>query len=205
MAHCLRTQIFFGLLKRFADTKSVDEAWQEFFRGSRLMNDIKSEFGEDNVRQCQAESLTRCLKYAESMSKSDDGLSPCSVCQERGANYYLTHGTTAHKCVCSVCAMKLALTTMSRSNPKPKCPLCMAEIELIVEAPDGAPIDAGTESSEPSCLCGQKDCHRNLVVSQRGYGHNKKPNELFPAFECHTCTLWILKLEKFSLLYEVWV
>lgn len=166
----------------------MDKVLEEFFHGSLSPADVKSEFGEDNFRQCMAESRDKCFKYAEQMSKTSSEFSSCSVCQERGANYYLVHGDTAHKCVCSVCAMKIALG-------KPACPLCRRQIDLFVESPDSSPV---------ACVCGQRDCRRMLVVSQRSDGQDKTPDQLVPFRECFLCTLGNLEVEKCSLLFAVY-
>lgn len=181
-----------------ADSDAVDKASQEFFQCSKEMKDIVLEFGEDNFRESWQNSVERCYKYAETMFKVDSsGLPACCVCREKGsASYYVIHGLTAHKCLCSVCAMRVSLSAISKKKKEknPKCPLCATEVDHMVEATEDSPVE---------CVCGQEGCKLWVVVSQTGYGHMKTPNRLIAVKECHTCTLGMY-FEKYSLAYELY-
>lgn len=179
MATYLRTQLFFKVLIASRKTKS-DAAFaaksRDDFLGSKISTrDLKRMFGNDTVQDALKKSIKECLNIAEkSLSLDDANLDACCVCLERRANYYIVHGGSAHKCVCAVCAMNLAL------GPQPRCPVSREDVWLMMES--------AKESYE--CVCSQPNCERLLVVKQFNVKSRKKTATRFrPVVECHMCTL----------------
>lgn len=133
---------------------------------------LKRLLGADVFADCVKKSRDECMKEASIRSSKDDALGECVVCLgERKANYYLIHGGTAHKCVCPVCAMKLALSPGTEA----KCPVCREIVWLFLES---APLAL-------PCVCNQASCKRYLVVKKIG----ERSNSYCASLECSTCTL----------------
>lgn len=187
MANLIRTEYLFYFLAREIRTSSgkakVVRARKEFFERRGRSTMIRTQFGHDLVTKCHKLALNKCFLESEKHCVKDGNSSPCSVCFENSANYYLIHGNTAHKCVCGRCAMKLALQRKRDTRGKevpPQCPICRETITYIVKS---AP-------QQLECVCKQARCNRHLVVMQKADGLVKNvPDELLVACECHTCTL----------------
>lgn len=196
IANIIRTNFFFFFLKRAVNTprkkRAVEESRKAFFRNEGILSSsVQAQFGDQLVKSAMQESFRKCLSLAEKNCIEDDHLSLCSVCMDRKADTYLIHGVTAHKCVCAVCAMTIAL---QRTSKPAECPICREAISLIVES---APMTL-------DCICGQESCARHLVVAQinDGVTHNK-PDEMRSSCECHTCTLET-KVERCSMVYSLY-
>lgn len=172
MAHCLRAQIFFNALKKSTKTKSLahstDKVRADFFLGKATPSFLEVKYGKDLVKKCLKNSMDHCLHLAKERTRTDPSLDMCVVCMERGANYYIVHGTSAHKCVCGVCAMDIAL------RPKPRCPISREVVWVMVES---------TKESY-GCVCLQEKCPRFLVLERQTAN-----DHTFHAKECHMCSL----------------
>lgn len=170
MAQCLRAQVFFNDLKRLTKTKSLakstDKVRLDFFAGKASYPYLELKYGHAVVKKSLRNSMDHSLQMAGEMTSADTGLDVCVVCLERGANYYIVHGGSAHKCVCAVCAMDIAL------RPKPKCPVSREAVWLMVQS---------TKESY-GCVCLEEECPRFLVLD----GHKSKT---LRARECHMCSL----------------
>lgn len=181
MAILLRTQLFFKALIASRKTKteaaSALKARDDFVGSKISTRDLKRMFGNDTIGDALKNSMKKCLKLAEESLSLDANanLDPCCVCLERGANYYIVHNGSAHKCVCAVCAMDLSL------RPKPRCPISREEVWLMMKS--------AKESYE--CVCSQPNCERLLVAEQFDVKcKNKKTVTRFrPLVECHMCTM----------------
>ena len=171
MAHCLRAQVFFNDLKKSSRTKSLanstDKSRKDFFSGKATHATLQRKYGEAAVKKSLKNSMAHCLYMSEDMTTTGTSLDLCVVCMERGANYYIVHGISAHKCVCAVCAMAIAL------RPNPKCPITREAAWLMVSS-----ADASYE-----CVCLKEKCPRILVLRK---GQHPKT---FRAMECHMCSL----------------
>ena len=176
MAHCLRAQIFFNNLKKSSKTKSLalstDKARKDFFSGKVTQKSLRFKFGEAMVKKCLEKSMDHCLHLSEERTTTDLCVTTgdsCVVCMERGANYYIIHGSSAHKCVCAVCAMGIAL------RPNPKCPITREDAWLMVES----------AKESYGCVCLKEKCPLLLVI-ERQMGNK---SNTFRAIECHMCSL----------------
>lgn len=148
----------------------VVKARDRFFKGKMGMSMLKLNFGEKVVKACLAKSLTDCCARAEKRLTSDPNLPTCCICLERGANYYVIHGNSAHKCVCAICAMTVAL------KPRPRCPMSRAVITLLVRS----------AKTVYGCVCSETKCERLLVVEERVVDESRVYRALV---ECHMCSL----------------
>ena len=184
VANLVRTQFFFFFLKKTFSTvrkkRAVDAARQEFFKSSgSTQKKIRDQFGDVAVKVAMEKSYNKCLDLASKNCSEDPSLELCTFCFEKKADTYLVHGVKAHKSVCAVCAMTLALE-LSRSGKAAECPFCRETITLIVES---APTVL-------ECVCKQESCGRHLVVSQINDGERRNTMDYMRSFcECHTCTL----------------
>lgn len=173
-AKTIRTQCFFTRLGKSSSTKSrqkaVMKARDDFFNGNVTEYMLKHKFGEEVVKGCLDKSLTDCFARAEKRLSSDPNLPTCCVCLERGANYYVIHGGSAHKCVCAICAMTIAL------KPRPRCPVSRDDITLLVNS---AKMSYG-------CVCSETKCERLLVVEERFVNKSRVYRAMV---ECHMCSL----------------
>ena len=172
MAHCLRAQVFFNDLKKSTKTKSLahstDKARQDFFSGKATHASLERKYGEAVVKKSLTNSMVHCLHISEDRTTTTGtDLDSCVVCMERGANYYIIHGSSAHKCVCAVCAMGIAL------RPNPKCPITREAAWLMVES----------AKESYGCVCLKEKCPRFLVLERSNSG------KTFRARECHMCSL----------------
>lgn len=176
MAHCLRAQVFFNQLKNSFNTKSVrhstDKARADVFSGKMTHSSLELKYGAAVVKKCMKNSLDHCLHMAETRTSADTSLGVCIVCLERGANYYIVHGSSAHKCVCSVCAMDIALRSQ-----KPKCPVSREPVWLMVES----------TNESYGCVCLKETCQRFLVLEQTD--NEFKTSKTFRVKECHMCSM----------------
>lgn len=122
---------------------------------------------------------------AEKRCSEDESLDRCSVCLEHGANYYLFHGETAHKCVCATCAIKISI----KANPR--CPICREDVSLIA---DSAPK---TENKE--CSCEEGGCSSVVLLAVDHKKIKKVGGKTYDQYkatvECTTCTLEKEKLK----------
>ena len=181
----VRMKFFFRYLAKSSSTSTMKAlaltARREFFDGRMESRKIKSDFGEDVVDSCMRKARKMCLAIAKKSSerdckenseknckensdmnrKTNSKNKTCVICMERPTNTCLVHGKTAHKCVCSFCAMKLALQPMGKAV----CPLCRESISLVAKS---------TKRSE--CVCGES-CGRYLAISREA------------SVESHKCTL----------------
>lgn len=173
MALCFKAQVFFKLLVKSSSTPSLAKRAErsriDFFDGKLSFKDVVRKYSQSRVNRIMEKAKDHCLHMAEGVLSADTGLDNCCVCLERKANYYVIHGTSAHKCVCAVCALDLAL------RPKPRCPKTRGEIWLLMES--------AYESY--GCVC-SGGCERLLVVEQR---KNKGRTSYRPIAECRMCSL----------------
>lgn len=167
MAQSIRTQYFFDSLKTLARcNKNVDSARRDFYNGKMTYQAIQLKFGEELIRKSSANSLSKCFEKAKLLLSQDKSLPLCCVCLDARANYYVIHGQSAHKCVCAVCAMKVAL------NPSPRCPVTREKIVLLIRAAERF----------YDCVCGEKKiCERVLIVQQ------ESGKKFCAIVECYLC------------------
>lgn len=183
MAHCFKTQVFFKMLVKSSSTSSLAKRAErsriDFFDGKLSVMDLFRKYSRSRVNRIMDQANDYCLRMAEGLLSPDTVLdspdtvlvSPdtCCVCLERKANYYVITGTSAHKCVCAVCALDLAL------RPNPRCPKTRGEIWLLMESAE----------SSYGCVC-SRGCERLLVVEQR---KKKGRTSYRPIAECRMCSL----------------
>lgn len=185
-ARVIMTNFFFAELgassRRKTFQASVKKAKQKFFTGTTSMTQIKSRFGHSVFKFFLEASVAKCLgivnKRGIEYNKDDEyatRFEKCSVCLENKAVGYLIHGGTAHKCVCSKCAMDIALR--ASSNKKPPCPICREDISLVVEC---------STMSFP-CVCKQDVCGRKLVVEIERYEDSHGPGYRRERTEVRLC------------------
>lgn len=152
IAKSIRTQFFFNSLKTHARSKKVDSVRQDFYNGKISYEAIQLKFGQEVIRKSSVNSFSKCVEKAKLLSSQDESLPLCCVCLDGRANYYVIHGQSAYKCVCAVCAMKIAL------NPSPRCPVTREKIVLLMRAAERF----------YDCVCGEENiCERVLVVQER--------------------------------------
>lgn len=199
VANIIRTQFFFWFLKKafknLRKKRAVENARQEFFRSGLAYANLKHLFGPESVNAAMTESHTKCLELAKNNCREDEGLDICALCTERKVDTYLIHGSKAHKCVCAVCAMTIALQLSKQKGKVAECPFCREPISLIV---DMAPLAW-------ECVCGQESCGRHLIVSQKNDGEQRNQMDAMRSFcECHTCTLETMIVSRCSVVYELY-
>jgi len=166
-AKTIRTQFFFNRLEKSSSRKKkVIKAREGFF----TMSMLKLKFGQEVVKSCLNKSLNDCCALAEKRLSSDPNLPTCCICLEKGANYYVIHGSSAHKCVCATCAMTVAL------KPRPMCPVSREKITLLVSS----------AKTVYGCVCSETKCERLLVVEERVVGESRVYRA---TVECHMCSL----------------
>ena len=171
IAKTIRTQCFFSRLGKSipkSRQKLVMKARDDFFGGKVTQRMLQQKFGEEVVKACLDQSLTDCFARAEKRLSSDPTLPTCCVCLERGANYYVVHSELAHKCLCAVCAMAIAL------NPRPRCPVSRDDITLLVSSAE----------MSYSCVCLEKKCKHFLLVEERDVNNFRVNRAMVECYEC---------------------
>lgn len=193
IANIIRARYFFDFLIQSCKTVKKREMVKKikaryYDPATRTpLSRIQQLVGAEVFADCLKKSGDKCLKEASKRCSQDEGLGECIVCYESKANYYLIHGGTAHKCMCSVCAMKLAL--LPPTFGRPSCPSCREPVWLFLES----------ASSTLPCVCNQQTCRRHLVVANEKFG---KCSSYRASFECSTCTLEAALLSS-SMVYEL--
>lgn len=174
MAQCVKAQVFFNLLIQSSSSrvlaKRAETSRSDYFQGKLPFKALIRKHGETRVRKALGDAKDYCLDVAKGRLSTDSSPEACCVCLERRANYYVVNGSSAHKCVCAVCALELSL------RPKPKCPKTRGDIWLVMES---ASVSYG-------CVC-SGGCERLLVVEQRKKGRTSL--EYSAVAECHMCSL----------------
>lgn len=169
-AICLRMHFFLEKMMTFCgntfEANIVDTARRSITSGGFDTRVLESSFSRLAVKEAVDFSLKVCLYHAAERCVGDEEMGVCSVCLEARSNYYLIHGNTAHKCVCAVCAMTIAV------NKGPKCPICR---QTVAMAADTAPISV-------DCVCSDPGCTSLLVV-------DASIDRIRTRAECATCTL----------------
>lgn len=190
VALCLRTHFFFSYLRRSATTlrqiKEIKLARKDFVTGVLRLHLLYNVFKKKVVDDALNSSANQCYKLALDRCSNDEKFAPCCVCLEKGANFYMIHGGTAHKCVCAVCAMKISI------KKTPKCPVCRQDVSLVAQA---APLKL-------KCICGEKGCLSVLVLpftSSNNSVHLGKASA-----ECSTCTIESFDCGGFKMVYKLY-
>lgn len=180
IANTVRARYFFDFMVKKCKTvtqrnkvKKIKAEFQdESTRASISM--LKTLLSPEAFAECLKKSRDKCLKEASKICSQDKELDDCVICLESKANYYLIHGGTAHKSLCSVCAMNLALHPPTFGRPR--CPSCRETVWLFLES----------TSSKLPCVCKQETCKRHLVIVRETFD---SCSTYRASVECSTCTL----------------
>lgn len=178
LALCLRTHFFFENLladsKTYQEKKAIEQSRLSFYKGEFAIESLLLYFDKEVLRNSLRMSTDRCVGHAKTRCSKDENLDPCSVCLENGANYYIFHGGTAHKCVCAPCAMKIAI------KDNPKCPICREGVSFMA---DSAP-------RRSKCDCGKPECSTLVLMNVKQIQMRGKVFDRCKATaECTSCTL----------------
>lgn len=151
-------------------SSDVSRLRSDFFKGVIGHETIKRKFGKDVFQKSLKDSVESCVSTARKMLSEDSSLEECCACNDEGANYYVVHGQSAHKCLCAVCAMKVAL------KPSAKCPITRESVSLMVK---------GTNRSF-KCVCREDKCERVVAVEESVVN---KSRTFRAVVECNMCSL----------------
>lgn len=175
MASLLRIRFFLTLLKTSCAPGSEESnlvvQLQKDFGESRLrLKDIQDGFGRDVIHKLLREAQDKCVNQTLTLC-TEKGDGKCIVCTEWAANYYVVHGTCAHKVVCAQCAMQLCF------QPTPTCPISREPIEYLLKC----------RTTLIRCVCNGPSCKRHVLVKAVKSASGSQVLE--EVGQCHTCTL----------------
>jgi len=186
-ALCLRTHFFFNSLVKCSTTRSEIKALRrariQFFKGEFKVSRLIGFFEKKIIEEALKYSTEQCIIHAEERCRNGDNLSTCCVCLEEKASYYIFHRRTAHKCVCSKCAMNIAI------KDNPACPICRQDVTLIADS---------MPKYDKKCICTGNECSHVILTNTKA--------DSISIIECTECTVEeeIKKREGLNTVYTLY-